>query len=183
MPWTDVTEVVEELEVDELPESHLETVETEPAEEPEEEPPHLEPLPDPNSIWASLSMEPLTRIESPPEPVVAEAQPAPEEPSPAPEPPSSVEVAAIAMHSPPPEYPRASIRMGHEGDVLLRIHVGADGVVFRVELVESSGFDRLDEAALGGVTAWRFRPASRAGLAIDWSFVHSVRFRLRDEAR
>lgn len=45
-------------------------------------------------------------------------------------------------------YPRSAIRRGDEGDVTIRVFVGADGKVSNVELVEASGSDILDREAL-----------------------------------
>ncbi|MCD9006904.1 energy transducer TonB [Luteimonas sp. XNQY3] len=76
----------------------------------------------------------------------------------------------------PPEYPRASMRRGERGDVLLRVKVGADGRVDGVDVVSSSQHRRLDRAAVSAVRRWRFEPAMRDGqpvageLQIPFSF-------------
>lgn len=75
-----------------------------------------------------------------------------------------------------PEYPRASMRRGERGDVLLRVQVGADGRVDGVDVVSSSQHRRLDRAAVSAVRRWRFEPAMRNGqpvageLRIPFSF-------------
>ena len=75
-----------------------------------------------------------------------------------------------------PEYPRASMRRGERGDVLLRVEVGADGRVDGVDVVSSSRHRRLDRAAVSAVRRWRFEPAMRDGqpvageLRIPFSF-------------
>jgi len=75
-----------------------------------------------------------------------------------------------------PEYPRASMRRGERGDVLLLVKVGADGRVDGVDVVSSSQHRRLDRAAVSAVRRWRFEPAMRDGqpvageLRIPFSF-------------
>ncbi len=78
----------------------------------------------------------------------------------------------------PPLYPRASVRRGHEGSVLLRIGVDARGAFLRAEVLRSSGHELLDEAALEAVRAWTFEPAIRGGVAVADVLEHTVTFRL-----
>ncbi|MCZ6596453.1 MAG: TonB family protein [Planctomycetota bacterium] len=84
----------------------------------------------------------------------------------------------VKLEGPDPEYPRASIRLGEEGSVECRIHIAADGGVERVEVEHSSGYARLDEAAVAGLMAWRFRPATVGGVALATSILHRVSFQL-----
>ena len=63
------------------------------------------------------------------------------------------------LDNPPPAYPILSRRVGQQGKVLLRVFVNAGGTADKVEIRSSSGFDRLDEAALDAVRRWRFVPA------------------------
>ena len=46
-----------------------------------------------------------------------------------------------------PQYPKRSEEKGEEGTVVLRFLVGTDGRVQSAQLLKSSGFDRLDNAA------------------------------------
>jgi TonB family protein len=78
-----------------------------------------------------------------------------------------------------PDYPTESRRLGEEGRAVVRIDVATDGRVACATLVESSGFDRLDRAALDGVRRWRFAPATQGGEPIAWSFLHRLEFRLQ----
>lgn len=95
----------------------------------------------------------------------------------APSPPLVEEPSLIA--GPPPAYPRLSIRAGEEGTVLCRIHVGEDGAVRLVELVGSSGFERLDQAALRALERWRFEPRRVDGRPVAATIVHRVKFQMR----
>jgi TonB family protein len=88
------------------------------------------------------------------------------------------QTAAELIDSPRPSYPVLSLRRGEQGTAVVRIQIAVDGSVAGVELVESSGFTRLDDAALNGVRAWRFRPATRNGVAIASLFLHRLTFRI-----
>lgn len=72
-----------------------------------------------------------------------------------------------------PEYPRASVRLGEEGDVVLALGIDAEGFVDSVEIETSSGFRRLDAAAMSAALTWRFAPGTPA------RFRHTVHFVLR----
>jgi protein TonB len=79
--------------------------------------------------------------------------------------------------NPLPEYPTRSRRRGEEGVVQLRVLVGADGLVMRVELVRSSRFAALDESAIRTVASrWRFVPARRGGREIESWVIVPIRF-------
>jgi protein TonB len=43
--------------------------------------------------------------------------------------------------------------------------IGADGVPQKAEIKQSSGFDRLDQAALNTVMRWKYVPGKRGGVA------------------
>lgn len=70
------------------------------------------------------------------------------------------------VSTPSPDYPRASIRRGERGDVVVLVRVGANGRVTDVELVSSSQHRRLDRAAMSAARRWRFEPAMRDGQAV-----------------
>ena len=58
-----------------------------------------------------------------------------------------------------PEYPPASRRAGEAGTVQLRCFVKEDGRCSEVSVVKSSGFDKLDEAAVKEAQRnWKFVP-------------------------
>jgi protein TonB len=68
---------------------------------------------------------------------------------------------AAYLKNPEPDYPSLSKRFGEEGRVILRVLVNPDGQPEQVEIRQSSGHARLDQAALGTVRRWRFTPARR----------------------
>jgi len=129
----------------------------------------------------------LERINDTPVPIteeIAEPEPADpvQEPSVQPVPeevPGPIVVEALLLESPQPHYPRASIRRGEEGRSLCRLHIAADGRVSQVEILESSGHTRLDEAARKGLLRWRFRPRTADGLGVPARLDHPVSFRLK----
>jgi len=59
---------------------------------------------------------------------------------------------------PPPEYPRASRRLHEQGRVIVRVLVDEDGMPRQVQVSASSGYPRLDDAALLAVQKYRFKP-------------------------
>jgi protein TonB len=63
-----------------------------------------------------------------------------------------------------PEYPPLSRQLGEQGSVVLQVLVDADGRVADTKLVQSSGFARLDQAALAQIkSAYRFAPGTVDG--------------------
>lgn len=84
------------------------------------------------------------------------------------------------LHNPAPEYPPLAKRMGEQGKVLLRVHVEATGKPSRIEIKQSSGSLRLDQAAEQAVWRWQFTPAKRGNEAIDAWVVVPISFNLRD---
>jgi protein TonB len=68
------------------------------------------------------------------------------------------------LQNPKPAYPVLSKRLGEQGKVVVRVLIGVDGLAQNSEIQQSSGFDRLDQAALTTVMRWRFVPGKRNGL-------------------
>jgi TonB family protein len=62
-----------------------------------------------------------------------------------------------------PQYPPDAAQRGHYGRVLLEVRVSDRGTVDSLRVVESSGYESLDNAALEGVAEWIFEPAIRGG--------------------
>jgi len=79
-----------------------------------------------------------------------------------------------------PIYPPTSRRMSEEGTVQVRVLVDERGRPKEVNIGKSSGFPRLDEAAMEAVRKWRFVAATNAqGPISTWTQV-AVTFRLTD---
>jgi protein TonB len=80
-----------------------------------------------------------------------------------------------------PEYPPASRRAGEAGTVQLRCFVKEDGRCSEVTVVKSSGFPKLDEAAVKEVQRnWKFVPAKEDGKPVAMNHTFAVTFRLTD---
>lgn len=62
-----------------------------------------------------------------------------------------------------PEYPSASLRAQETGIVLLAFLIDTNGSVLESKVERSSGFRRLDDAALKALTLCKFRPATIDG--------------------
>lgn len=106
-------------------------------------------------------------------PVVAEAPPAPPAPPAPVVPPTHI---GSHLGNPKPIYPALSLELGESGNVGLRVQVSADGKAQEVSLARSSGFARLDRAAIQAVKQWRFKPATRGNEAIPFTYTFSVEF-------
>jgi TonB family protein len=83
----------------------------------------------------------------------------------------------IVPNSLRPNYPIQSRQLGEEGEVLLRVLVSSQGSPAQVELLRSSGFPRLDEAAREAVAKWRFIPGRLGGVAVEAWIEVPVTFR------
>ena len=71
---------------------------------------------------------------------------------------------AAYLNNPRPSYPAISKRMGEQGKVVLRVLIGTDGLPQKVEINQTSGFNRLDRQAQDAVMRWRFVPGKRNGV-------------------
>lgn len=77
-----------------------------------------------------------------------------------------------------PTYPPAARRAGEEGTVRLKVLVDEKGRPKDVSVATSSGFARLDEAAVAAVRKWRFVAATNGTNPISaWTQV-AITFRL-----
>lgn len=156
--------------------------------------PKPKPKPRPKPKQAISEPKPAPEPEPAPEPVAQ----APAEPSPPPvanPPPAPVKAPAASraaapvtqasfnaayLNNPRPAYPRLSRRLNEQGKVLLRVRVNADGVPEQVNLHETSGHKRLDDAARRAVAQWRFVPAKQGETAIASWVIVPIEFKLED---
>jgi protein TonB len=70
---------------------------------------------------------------------------------------------AAYLNNPKPAYPALSRRLGEQGKVVVRVLIGVDGRAQQAEVRTSSGYERLDQAALATVRSWRYVPGTRNG--------------------
>lgn len=132
---------------------------------PAESPPVMAAAPDPEPVSRAFAVPPQPPAEKP-------------APPPAPAPITAARFDADYLRNPAPAYPLMSRRLGEQGSVLLLVRVGADGSAERVQVRQTSGFPRLDEAALAAVRNWRFVPARRGDEAVAADVLVPVAFRL-----
>ena len=84
------------------------------------------------------------------------------------------------LHDPiRPVYPLLSRRRGEEGTVTIEVRVTSKGQADSVTITQTSGFPRLDKAALKACRQARYLPAMYNGQCIDASFNFKVRFQLQ----
>ena len=83
-----------------------------------------------------------------------------------------------------PEYPLASKRLGEEGVTGLRLFITAEGKITDVQLDSSSGYSRLDDAALKHVARyWAYTPCTQNDKPVACWFTTKLRWKLESERR
>lgn len=135
---------------------------------------------------------------APPAPVLAAEAAAPAPVAEAPRPAAPVAAPPVAVAAPPPApvtaprfdadyldnpapaYPGLSRRLREEGRVVLRVLVEAGGLPARLEVRSSSGYERLDRAALDAVGRWKFVPARQGPEAVAAWVLVPIAFSLKD---
>jgi N-acetylneuraminate epimerase len=86
--------------------------------------------------------------------------------------PSAKDSPPIALKNPPPAYPRVAMKRGEEAQLKLQVTVGIDGKPRHVNILESSGKEYFDHAAIDAVEKqWKFEPAKKDGDAVEESLV------------
>lgn len=152
--------------------------EAHPAPAPRRATPKQEPTPVPAAPLPSEA--PALEAASSPAPAAAaaaQAAPAATPPAAALQPPR---FDAAYLNNPKPPYPPLARRLGEEGQATLRVLVTPEGRPERVELAESAGSPRLDEAALEAVRHWRFVPARQGDIAVAAWVRVPIAFRLEN---
>ena len=82
--------------------------------------------------------------------------------------------------TPKPVYPESARRDGREGSVLLRVLVDDQGRSKKIEILNHSGTEALDRAAVEAIQRWRFYPARYGDKAVESWLRIPVGFRLAD---
>ena len=142
------------------------------------EPPVPQNVPPPPAARKPVWQPATRKTAAPPPPLpIALADPTPGPPAPSASPhielPSSD---ADYLHNPKPAYPANSRRLGEQGKVIVRVLIGSDGTAQKAEVRQSSGFERLDLAALATVQRWRYVPGKRGGVPETMWFSVPVNF-------
>jgi periplasmic protein TonB len=132
---------------------------------PQAQPPALQPSP---NQTATNPNTPLTTTPATASATITATSPATTSPAPA-----KVELpthVAAYLQNPKPDYPALSVRRGEQGQVVLNVLIGVEGKAQKAEIVKSSGFERLDAAALATVLRWRYVPGKRGGVPEEMWF-------------
>jgi protein TonB len=108
----------------------------------------------------------ITAVTSPPPPKAVAVPPTPVASPRAPQSISVDDLSSRMVDADPPRYPIESRRKHEQGTVVLLVLVGMDGRVEDISVSQSSGFERLDKAALSAVRHWRWSPTMREGSAV-----------------
>jgi len=128
------------------------------------------PTPQPTTpAFTAPPPDPEPVAEPEPAPVAAAPAPAAAAPAPARELPAS----AVQYLKPPVlNYPALSRRAGESGRVLLRVFIDEAGLPVQLRVQTSSGYARLDDAALAAIGKVRFKPYSENGRPVSgWALI------------
>lgn len=155
-------------------------------------PPPAQEAPQPEQKKQSISApRPLLQINPPQQPsipVVTDPEPVPPSvqppvPSPGPPAPPSViqggDLGARMVSGQPPRYPMESRRKREQGTVVLSLVLGVNGAVEQISVSRSSGFERLDKAALDAVRKWQWEPLRRDGQPVKVRGIVEIPFVLQ----
>jgi protein TonB len=78
-------------------------------------------------------------------------------------------------------YPPLAARRGYEGTTVLLVQVLADGRAGKIDVLETSGYEILDSAAVDSVRRARFNPATRDGKPIVCRVRLPITFKLQEK--
>ncbi|MES2117283.1 MAG: energy transducer TonB, partial [Pseudomonadota bacterium] len=122
----------------------------------------------------TATAKPTATIVEQPAPATA----APPSASSAPAVPRTVSSGIEYLRPPRLDYPALSRRLGEEGNIVLRVLVNELGYPERIEVQQSSGRQRLDEAARQALSRAIFKPFTEAGQAVAAYALVPVKFHL-----
>lgn len=83
------------------------------------------------------------------------------------------------IQAPQADYPAMAKRMGEEGRVVMQVLVNDKGRAEKVEIIKSSGFNRLDESAKTALMRAIFKPYVEDGKSVTVLATASINFSLR----
>lgn len=140
-------------------------------------PPRPQPKPSVSPAPAPTRTAPSPAAEAPASTQAPAAPPAPRAAA-AEQPVEAPRADAAHLNNAAPPYPSLSRKLNEQGRVVLRIYILADGKVGELSIKQSSGYARLDQAALEAVRNWRFIPAKRGGEPIPYWYTQAISFSL-----
>jgi protein TonB len=68
------------------------------------------------------------------------------------------------LNNPHPIYPKKSRRLNEQGKVVLAVEVDLNGTVSQIKISLTSGYPRLDRAAIETIRSWRFIVGKKSGV-------------------
>ena len=77
-------------------------------------------------------------------------------------------------------YPRWAVRQGWKGKLVLAIEIFGNGTVGKYQVMQSTGYKMLDDAATKAVQTWIFSPAIKDGKAVHTCVQIPILFDLQD---
>ncbi len=80
---------------------------------------------------------------------------------------STVFTNATPLERIPPIYPQTELQRRHEGWAVVSFVINKNGDVIDPVIVDSSGIERFEQAALETAAKWKYKPATKNGQAID----------------
>lgn len=83
--------------------------------------------------------------------------------------------------NPPPRYPEVAKLRGWEGEVVFKALILKSGRVGDLNLLVSSGYRSLDNAARKAIARWKFMPATSFGMSLDSQVEIPVTFSLKGQ--
>lgn len=155
--------------------------------------PKVEPKPVPKT--AKPTPQPVAQSQTPsPTPAPAAADPTPAPAAPAPAAPAATpgparetmqvsapkNVPTLQCNFVKPDYPSMSRRRGESGTAYVHFVVGVTGKIESIDLQKSSGYPRLDDAALDAMRSTTCRPYIENGQAIRAARTQPYSFGLTD---
>ena len=82
--------------------------------------------------------------------------------------------------NPHPTYPLIARKKGWEGRVLIQAEIDREGNVSEIKVLESSGFNVLDNASLETLKKWKFTPAKIGNKFVDDTINIPVKFLIKN---
>lgn len=80
---------------------------------------------------------------------------------------SQGELSVVCPKMKEPVYPMISRQLGEQGQVIIELELDKKGRVIMTRIIKSSGYKRLDKAALATLNAWRCNPPLRDGQSVS----------------
>jgi len=162
--------------IEKLPEELKVAVEQEKiqAKPPPPPPPQVDIPPPPSVPPPAINIQ----VETQASPITVTNKPPPPAPPPVVHAAVSTPVSIGRPHVCTQNYPETSVRLNEEGTTLLSFKVTPDGSVSDVTVAKSSGYPRLDEAAVSCAGRWKYKPATQDGNPVETSWQANVQWKL-----